>query len=122
MDVTNLSINQHEANVYVDNLQLFENKQIQPTGRLLVDSASLAFIYILDIADEFVYLSFPNSLWNELKTILAKDFPLFLYINTECRVPLLQFKEEIEYLVANIEGNSNYGEKLVQAVSNVFID
>jgi hypothetical protein len=121
IEVEKLIVNERDVNVYVENPELLINKQIQPEGRLLADSERLSFIYILDVENDFIYISFPDTVWEELNTAFNKCLPLYLNINKDERVQLIQFQEELEYLLSNIQENSNYGQKMVQAVSNAFL-
>lgn len=87
---------------------------------MLADSDHLAFIYILDVEDDFIYVSFPETVWSHLNIALNRNLPLFLYTGDDSRISLLQFHEELLYFISNIEENSNYGKKMVDAVSHVF--
>ncbi|MBA2874943.1 UPF0738 family protein [Thermaerobacillus caldiproteolyticus] len=87
---------------------------------MLTDSDHLAFIYILEVNDEFVYVTIPQSLWKDLKAVLSGEFRVFLQSGT-MRLELPQFKEELAYLLENIEGNANYGEEMEKAVKEIFL-
>ena len=51
---------------------------------------------------------------------MNKDTAMFIRVN-DVEIELEGLKEEVEYLVENIEGNANYGEELVTAVEKVFL-
>ncbi|QOY34185.1 hypothetical protein AWH56_015770 [Anaerobacillus isosaccharinicus] len=120
IEVTKLAVDEREVNVFVDHTELLLHKQIQPEGRMLADSDHIAFVYILDVDDDFIYVSFPEAVWKNLNKVLSDSLPIFLNVNEEIRVPLIQFQEELQYFISNIEENSNYGESMVQAVSKAF--
>lgn len=120
IEVTKLAVGESEVNVFVDHTELLLHKQIQPEGRMLADSDHIAFVYILDVDDDFIYVSFPEAVWKNLNKVLSDSLPIFLNVNEEIRVPLIQFQEELQYFISNIEENSNYGESMVQAVSKAF--
>ncbi|MEH7508774.1 hypothetical protein [Priestia megaterium] len=46
---------------------------------------------------------------------------VFLEINKEV-IELSAVKEELSYLISNIEGNVNYGDEMVARVEEVFLD
>lgn len=121
INVTTLQMDDQEVKVYVEKQLLLSEKKIEPEGRMLADSDHLSFIYILDAEEDFIYVNFPENVWGDLNNALKKNVPIFLQIDNDNRIPLLLFHEELEYLIANIRGNSNYGEKMVQAVSQCFI-
>ncbi len=118
--VTKLTVDDREVKVFVDEQQLLTNKQIQPEGRMLADSDHLSFIYILDVEEDYIYVSFPDELWSDLNIALQKNLPFFLQIDEDTRIPLVQFQEELQYFISNINENSNYGEKMVEVVSKFF--
>ncbi|HWJ80557.1 MAG TPA: hypothetical protein VNR61_21035 [Niallia sp.] len=88
-------------------------------GQMLVDSDSIAFIYLLEKDNEYVYLEIPQPLWNECKKALEAN-AVFILESGETRIVLEQFKEELEYLIENIQGNGNYGEKMGNEVETIF--
>ncbi|OIJ10119.1 hypothetical protein BKP35_13465 [Anaerobacillus arseniciselenatis] len=120
IQVTKLAVDEREVKVFVSEQQFFTNKNIQAEGRMLADSDQLSFIYILDVEDDYIYVSFPKETWNDLNIALQKSLPLFLQVDEENRVPLIQFHEELQYFISNINENSNYGEKMVEVVSQFF--
>lgn len=50
---------------------------------------------------------------------MNNDVVMFVRVN-DIEMELEGLKEEVEYLVENIEGNANYGEELVTAVEKYF--
>ncbi|NNV07662.1 hypothetical protein [Geobacillus sp. C56-T2] len=92
---------------------------VAPKRHMLVDSDGLAFVYLLETNDRFLYVAIPRQWWRELKATLAAKEPVWLQSGEEA-VELEQFDEELVYLLDNIRGNANYGEELEQAVQEVF--
>lgn len=120
IEVTRVQVEESEVKVFVNNKELEDIKGIKPEGRMLADSDNTAFIYILDVNDDFIYVSFQETVWSDLNKTLSNHLPLFLQIDDDTRIPLIQFEEELQYFISNIKENSNYGEKMVQAVSKAF--
>ncbi|MFD3447351.1 hypothetical protein ACFDTO_22425 [Microbacteriaceae bacterium 4G12] len=95
-------------------------QELQSKQHVLVDSDNLAFLYIMENNIEFVYISIPHLVWPELKEALDTNKKVFIKVNG-LQLELEQLKEEVEYLVANIEGNANYGDELVSKVESIFL-
>ena len=87
---------------------------------MLVDSDNIAFIYILETEEDFIYVAIPYELWPDMKRVLTEDIPIFLQSGT-VELELTNFKEELAYLIENIDGNANYGEQMEQAVKEIFL-
>lgn len=119
--VTSLQTDDREVKVFVDDQFLLVGKKVEPEGRMLADSDLLSFLYILNVEEEFIYVEFPENAWVDLNNALQKKLTIYLQINIDTRIPLVLFHEELEYFIANIQENSNYGEKMIQAVSQCFI-
>ena len=109
--------NQKEIQMEVD--QGVSLNQYRASGQMLVDSDGLSFVYLLEKEEDYTYIVIPNTVWNELKTALTEQLPVYLSNQGE-RLLLNQFHEELSYLIENIKGNSNYGEKMVKEVEAVF--
>lgn len=110
-----------------DNALIFcaENTEIQVeelTARhhVLVDSDQLSFLYILENESTFIYVSIPHTCWEAMQDAMKQDQAMYVRVNDR-EIELKQLKEELEYLIENIEGNANYGEELVAAVEKVFL-
>ena len=86
---------------------------------MLVDSDALAFVYILETDDRFLYVIIPKQWWPELKAAFAEGEPIWLE-SEGMALELEQFGEELAYLLENIRDNANYGETFEQAVQEVF--
>ncbi|MBS8263112.1 hypothetical protein DYI25_01520 [Mesobacillus boroniphilus] len=90
------------------------------TGQMLVDSDQLSFIYIVDKEDGYQYVTIPVDTWSVIQEGLQAGIETFL-TNDGGKLKLESFHGEMEYLIANITGNSNYGEEMVTKVEQVFI-
>ena len=89
------------------------------TGQMLVDSDQLSFIYIVDKEDGYQYVTIPEGVWSNIQEGLQAGLETFL-TNDGGKLKLDGFRDEMEYLIANITGNSNYGEEMVAKVEQVF--
>jgi len=107
-DQLHFSLNDNEVNL-----------QLKPVGQLIADSDDFAFIYLLDAGEDYHYLRFPPSSWENLVHILQKKKDPILRISEEA-IELTNFYDELEMLVYNIEGNYNYGAEFVQTVEQHF--
>ncbi|HWO98474.1 MAG TPA: hypothetical protein VNM45_19505 [Bacillus sp. (in: firmicutes)] len=97
-----------------------EIKEIRDASQMITDSDNISFIYIIDINDQFVYVSIPERNWSQLKEALDHEYGVYLKLNDHT-LQLEGFLDELHYLVENIEGNANYGEKMVSAVEEIFL-
>ena len=109
--------NQSELQMEVDQQIALNN--YKASGQMLVDSDGLSFVYLLEKEEGYTYIVLPNLVWGKLKTALTEQLPVYLSNQSE-RLLLNQFHEELSYLIENIKGNSNYGEKMVNEVEAVF--
>lgn len=103
--------------------QLQEDANLENTkasGQILVDSDSLAFIYLLEKENEYVYLEIPEMVWKDCKVALESKGNILIKDATG-ELLLENFTDELEYLIENIRGNGNYGEEMEEAVSTVFL-
>jgi hypothetical protein len=96
-----------------------EIQGLQAKGQMLVDSDNLAFIYILETANEFVYAGLPHTIWTELREAKDKGLKVILQIK-EQNLELIDLFDELDYLLENIKGNANYGEKMEKKVVELF--
>ncbi|NUK28787.1 hypothetical protein HT574_01365 [Parageobacillus sp. VR-IP] len=95
-------------------------EEARPKGHMLVDSDHLSFIYILETDEDFIYVAIPYEFWNDVKQALAEEAAVVLK-SGELEFELTSFKEELTYLIENIDGNANYGEQMEQAVKEIFL-
>jgi hypothetical protein len=98
-----------------------EIQGIKAGERMLVDSDGLAFVYILEDESQFYYLTFEQNSWFELYEAYKIDLPLVVELGNNNLIELSQLHAELDFLLENIEGNSNYGEELETAVREVFL-
>lgn len=98
----------------------FETAGLQASGQMLVDSDSLAFIYKLENEKEFIYVSLPSAVWPSLKNVISEKQQVILHLEDN-ELELTDIIPELEYLLQNIEGNSNYGDEMVGLVENTFL-
>jgi hypothetical protein len=99
--------------------QELEVGSLKGAARVLADSDRLAFIYILESSDEYVYVSISNQFWPELKKVMTDHLSVSLLINDH-QINLEGIEEELQELLTNIKGNSNYGDKMVNEVESIF--
>ncbi|MBM7096075.1 MULTISPECIES: hypothetical protein [Alteribacter] len=95
----------------------------QASGQMLADSDAKTFIYIIEDDSSFTYIRFPAGSWEALQSV-RDDLPVVLELmaqNKEAvQLELTGFWTEIDYLVDNIEGNTNYGDEMMKAVEKAF--
>ncbi|UEX89558.1 hypothetical protein [Staphylococcus ratti] len=87
---------------------------LSEVGQMIVDSDNFSFVYLMDNGSSFSYLIFVQETWSMLHK--HKDKPIII----NDTLVLTQFKDELDYLLDNIEGNSNYGNEFVAAVEETF--
>ncbi len=93
--------------------------QVKAGGQLITDSDRHAFVYLMDHTEGYTYVQFPSSVWPLLSESLKSDNEPKLAWGEE-DIVLDNFREELEMLIFNIEGNHNYGEEFSSAVEEVF--
>ncbi|WP_433748975.1 hypothetical protein [Falsibacillus pallidus] len=93
---------------------------LKPTGQLIVDSDAVAFVYLAETEEDYVYIYLPESVWAEMKSALDEQIPMKAVSGNE-ELVLENIHEELAYLIENIEGNSNYGEEMVRKAESVFL-
>ncbi|WP_338753579.1 hypothetical protein [Bacillus sp. FJAT-52991] len=93
---------------------------VKASGQMIVDSDQKAFVYLAEENDEFIYLYIHESVWGELQKAIEKEASL-LAVGEDARLQLSHWSEELSYLISNIEGNSNYGEEMVESVEKIFL-
>jgi len=122
----------HMRNIYtVEQFEILHNElhfslnengaaiQITPAGQVIADSDQLSFIYLVEEGNEYSYLSFPQSIWSSLVQLLQQELTPYIVTGNE-RKELVNFNDELQMLIFNIEGNDNYGSLFVTAVENDF--
>ncbi|WP_226530480.1 hypothetical protein [Metabacillus niabensis] len=96
-----------------------EQSDVKAQGQMLVDSDQLAFIYILESGDEFVYASLPHQIWPQLKEALDKEYKVAMKLKAK-QIELENLTEELRYLLENIKDNANYGDEMESKVVELF--
>jgi hypothetical protein len=117
-------INVNEAVIENEELQFIADtkmdlSKMEPSGQILVDSDQLAFVYLADLGGEYAYITIPDDTWTILKEALDLNVEAYV-LNEQSRLHLQGLKEEMNYLIENIKGNSNYGEEMVGKVESIF--
>jgi hypothetical protein len=120
IDITTCVMKSNELHLKADPIET-EIEQLEDTKQMLVDSGNMSFVYVVDINDQFMYVGLSDNIWANLKHVLHKDMKVFLEINKKV-IELSAVKEELSYLISNIEGNVNYGDEMVARVEEVFLD
>jgi len=115
--ITNAIIENNELMLGTDSKA--EIADLTATGQMLVDSDQLSFIYIVEKDEGYLYISIPYETWNVIHEGLRGRMETNLTAGGH-KLKLQGFSEEMEYLIANITGNSNYGEEMVAKVEQVF--
>ncbi|SEJ60885.1 hypothetical protein SAMN04488127_2269 [Bhargavaea ginsengi] len=92
---------------------------MRPAGRMITDTDSGTFVYLLDDGERFVHVHFPEEVWPQMATALQSGQTPELSGGGH-RLELVNFAEELEMLIFNIEGNDNYGEVFSTAVEKAF--
>lgn len=119
IEVTKATVENETLHLFTDDTEL-DVKELSPKKQMLVDSARLAFIYILENDSDFIYVSVTHPFWRELNELLTRPVPVVLHVN-ESTIELDGIVEELNYLVDNIEGNANYGDEMVSKVEELFL-
>ena len=95
------------------------NPHLQAAGQMITDTESMAFIYLLEDETGYHYLKFGQDVWPLLvNTLKAVEDPSLQIGDKE--LALQGFKEELNMLIFNIEGNDNYGADFSRAVEEAF--
>jgi hypothetical protein len=110
------------ANLVDRKLMLHVNETISgliPMEQILVDSEQFSFIYLMEDNEDYTYIVISEPIWPLLKEALGEKIPVWIMFNEET-MELTNFLEELEYVISNIQGNSNYGEGMVAKVEKNF--
>lgn len=101
--------------------EIFEATNFIAKEQVLADSDHQAFIYLIEKNDEYSYISLPESIWSFLCIAIKEDYPVFIALD-ETKFELSGIVEELNDLLENIKGNSNYGEAFTVKVEQVFTE
>jgi len=95
------------------------NLDVKAGGQLITDSDNLSFVYLMDSQEGYTYVQFPKTVWPLLAISLSSDQdPEIAWGHSV--IQLSNFREELEMLIFNIEGNHNYGVEFTEAVEEAF--
>ncbi|AIM17443.1 hypothetical protein LRS37_02345 [Neobacillus sedimentimangrovi] len=92
---------------------------LNPGGQILVDSDHFSFIYLLENSEDYTYVVIPEPIWGSLKEAHLHNMEVVL-TNGEIEMELTHFLEELEYVISNIKGNTNYGKAMVEKIESIF--
>ncbi|MFG6496377.1 hypothetical protein P8610_13505 [Fictibacillus sp. UD] len=120
MNVQSTAWNENKLILLVQSEISKELSQWKDSERMLVDSEGLAFIYVLEREEGFIYISIDNDHWNELKNGLQKNADFVIQNEKGEELELTAFSREMEFLTENIQGNANYGQQMENEVIKVF--
>lgn len=87
---------------------------------MLVDSNHLTFLYMLEGKEDYCYVTIPHTYWKFCKALMVEQKKAYIRFDGK-ELELKKMKEELQYLVQNIEENANYGETLVKMVEEIFL-
>jgi hypothetical protein len=90
-----------------------------PSEQILVDSDHYSFIYLMEQQEDYTYIVLPEQIWPYLKQALEEKMPAWIS-TTEQQIELINFHDELDYVINNIKGNSNYGSEMVTKVESLF--
>ncbi|MGO4889367.1 hypothetical protein ACJ2A9_16585 [Anaerobacillus sp. MEB173] len=108
-----------------DQLQLIITKgenvsAVKDGERMLVDADNVAFIYLLETDHTYIYISIGQTIWLDLKEAMGRELPVNLLVGEMEAISLTHIYQELQYLIENIKGNSNYRDELVLSVEQIF--
>ncbi|UTR11110.1 hypothetical protein MM300_01910 [Evansella sp. LMS18] len=95
-------------------------QELEPEGQILADSDGKAFVYLLADQEGFAHLRFPEQVWGVLSEERKTTPPVKFQLDQNTAVELPEFWTELNSLLENIQGNSNYGPEMVEAVETIF--
>ncbi|WP_216828269.1 UPF0738 family protein [Alkalihalobacterium elongatum] len=120
LEISNLSTNEDSIILHIsESLLKNEALSLQAAGRMLADSEQLALIYLLEDEESYRHVSIPEHLWAELHSHLKEKENVYIQLHQDYVLECTSFKDEINYLFENIQDNSNYGDKMVEAVERI---
>lgn len=115
-----------KAELLQDKLILHSNEResetnLQPAGQVIVDSVNFSFVYLAESEEDFVLLHIQEECWPSLKAAFEQKLPVIADFG-ETDFELEGLHQELDFLIENIEGNSNYGDDMVKKVEAVFLE
>ncbi|QFT88397.1 hypothetical protein FIU87_07060 [Bacillus sp. THAF10] len=118
IEITKTSWKEQQLLLEADNAP-FSLEGVTASNQMLVDSDNLAFIYKLETASEFIYVSIKDQFWKDMKTALVEKKVVVLVVG-DLALLLTNIEEELGYLIDNIRDNANYGEEMERRVNEIF--
>ena len=118
----NKRITINKANLLESKLYLQASESISglsPTEQILVDSKEFSFVYLMENLEGYTYIEMNQTIWPLLKKGLEQKIPVWVSFENE-QMELTNFNEELNDLINNIRGNSNYGAEMVTKVEEIF--
>lgn|GEM_PF-1391933 len=96
-------------------------EHLRPCGQMIVDSDACAFIYLAEVdgEDDYTYLFLPVPVWHGLRSAVL-EHKRVVAVSKDAKLELVQLEDEFRYLLENIRGNSNYGNKMLENVEAIF--
>lgn len=95
------------------------DETVVASGKMITHSDAVAFVYLVEQQGEYSYVQFPKDVWSLLAESLKLTEAPILIIG-DLQVQLIDFQQELEMLLWNIEGNDNYGDSFTKAVESHF--
>jgi hypothetical protein len=92
---------------------------LTPAEQILVDSKEFSFVYLMENLEGYTYIDMNEPIWPLLKKVLEQQTPVWILFEDE-QLELTNFYEELNDLINNIRGNSNYGAEMVTKVEEIF--
>jgi Family of unknown function (UPF0738) len=118
----NKRITINKANFLDSKLYLHASESISglsPAEQILVDSKEFSFVYLMENHEGYTYIEMNEPIWPLLKKGLEQKIPVLALFEDE-QMELTNFNEELNDLINNIRGNSNYGAEMVTKVEEIF--
>ncbi|WP_421384210.1 hypothetical protein ACOJQI_06435 [Bacillus salacetis] len=119
--------------IHLTKAELLENKlvlhssenvdqpNLKPAGQVLVDSDNFSFVYFAESQEDYVLIHIQEECWTALKEAFEQKVPVVADLG-ESEFELEGLHQELDFLIENIEGNSNYGDEMVKKVEAVFLE
>jgi Family of unknown function (UPF0738) len=120
LNVQSTAWEENKLILHVPNESSKELLEWKDSERMLVDSDGLAFIYVLENNEGFIYISIDHNHWFEIKNALQKAADVIIRNEKGNELTLSAFSREMEFLTENIKGNANYGQQMEDEVVKVF--
>lgn len=120
LNVQSTAWEENKLNLLLPSESSKEMPHWKDSERMLVDSDGLAFIYVLENAEGFIYISIGNNHWSEIKNALQKGATFVIQNEEGDELELTAFSREMEFLTDNIQGNANYGQQMEDEVIKIF--